>query len=143
MEADFDSVEQKLLTLSKSEVATQFPTFGTVLNTFRDKYQEFKTEINKELEVILPKIRGGGSSQKELTDLVDKYHKSVFNRKTVEDFLSIRTKEIETIENVMDIVDENSDDGITIDDGRNGDKNKCIQVIEMSDGWLIHPNVGQ
>lgn len=123
MEADFESVEGKLRTLSKSDVATQFDRFSKVLNTFRGKYTEFKNEINRELQTILPRIRGGGSSQQDLTDLVDKYHKSVYNRKIVEDFLSIRTKEIETVENIMDI-----DDGIVVDDGNTADGNICTQV---------------
>ena len=137
MEADFSHVKERVNALVQSPVAQQFPTFGKVLNTFLLKYNKFTSDINLELKSILPRVRGGEAAQQELTDLVDRYHKSVFNRKTVEDFLSIRTKEIETIDNIRDLVEE-SDGQIVIDDGRDAQGNKCLQVniIQLSKSIL-------
>ena len=77
------------------------------------------------------KIRGGGSEQAQLTELVNKYTQGGYHKSKVDAFLSVRAKEIETINNILDIV---KDATIIVDDGRSGNGNKCLQV--MSDGNL-------
>ena len=54
-------------------VAVSFPRFSSVLTAFEGKFLEFKNGLNKDLQMILPQIRGGGSQQTELTDLVNRY----------------------------------------------------------------------
>ena len=125
MQADFESIERKIHGLSSSFVAVSFPHFSSVLNAFNIKFSEFKNGLNKELQTLLPKIRGGGSEQAQLTDLVNKYTQGGYHKSKVDAFLSVRAKEIETINNILDIVKGTT---IIVDDGRSGNGNKCIQV---------------
>jgi len=129
MQADFESIERKIHGLSNSFVALSFPHFSSVLNAFHTKFSEFKNGLNKELQTLLPQIRGGGAAQTKLTELVNRYSQGVYEKSRVDVFLSVRTKEIETINNVLDIVKDTS---IVVDDGRSGNGNKCLQDHEVA-----------
>ena len=125
MIADFDYIEKKIHSLLNSFVAVNFPRFSSVLSSLLSKYSEFKHSINKDLQIALPKIRGNEAEQSELLDLLEKYSKSVFHRNNMQLFFNGRTKEIDSIYNILNIVHGTS---IIVDDGHSGSGNKCLQV---------------
>ena len=130
MQADFESIERKINSLSSSFVAVSFPRFSSVLRAFEMNFLEFKNGLNKDLQILLPQIRGGGSAQTELTDLVNRYRQGGYEKGKVDAFLAVRTKEIETVNNVLDIIYGTK---IVVDDGRSGNGNKCLQVKNGND----------
>ena len=125
MVSDFEDIEKKIHNLLNSFVAVNFPRFGSVLGSFLSKFSEFKNAINKDLQIILPKIRGNQAGQEKLIELLQRYSDSVFHKDNVNLFLNGRTKEIQTIYNVLEIVHGTS---IVVDDGRSGTGNRCLQV---------------
>lgn len=125
MVADFEYVEKKIHSLLNSFVAVNFPRFSSVLSSLLSKYSEFKHSINKDLQIALPKVRGSEAEQSELIDLLDKYSSSVYHRDNIQLFFNGRTKEIDSIYNVLNIVHGTS---IIVDDGHSGSGNKCLQA---------------
>ena len=78
---------------------------------------------------MLPGIRGGGENELELTKIINNYQTSPYFYEHVDRFLGVRTRELETIANVLAKAEEGS--SIKIDFGGTGDGNICIQVISL------------
>ena len=78
---------------------------------------------------MLPGIRGGGKNELELTKIINNYQTSAYFYEHVDSFLGVRTRELETIANVLAKAEEGS--SIKIDFGGTGDGNICIQVISL------------
>ena len=125
MVAEFEEVTKRIHTLSNSFVAVNFPRFGSVLSSILSQYSEFKNSINKELQVTLPQIRGNQAGQEKLSELLQLYSNSVYNKFNIGLFFNCRTKEIQSIYNIINIVHGTS---IVVDDGRSGTGNRCLQV---------------
>ena len=123
--ADFEEVTKKIHTLSNSFVGVNFPRFGSILSSLLSQYSEFENGINKDLQITLPLIRGNQAGQQELIGLLERYSDSVYHKSNIQLFLNCRTKEIDSIYNILDIVHGTT---IVVDDGRSGTGNKCLQV---------------
>ena len=130
MQADFRFIEMTIHSLQSTTVATNYPRYSKILTTLKTNFQRFKNGINKEIQEVLPRIRGGGKAEQELTDIVNKYQTSPYHRAHVDNFLGVRRKEIETITNVIEMKTKGSK--IVVEDGRSGVGNKCLQDNEMA-----------
>ena len=130
MQADFRFVEMTIHSLQSSTVATNYPRYAKILTTLKSNFQGFKNGINKNIQDVLPRIRGGGKTEQELTNIISKYQTSPYQRAHMDNFLGVRRKEIETITNVIE--KKTRDSKIVVEDGRSGVGNTCLQDNEMA-----------
>ena len=73
---------------------------------------------------VLPKIRGGGEEEENLTEIMRKYDTSKYSYDFVEKFLDARTRELGTIAHVL----SKARRGVVVDFGNTAEGNACIQV---------------
>ena len=64
-----------------------------------------------------------------MTKIINDYQTSPYFYEHVDNFLGVRTRELDTIANVLAKAEEGS--SITIDFGDTGEGNICIQVISL------------
>jgi hypothetical protein len=76
------------------------------LSTFGGRISEFEADVKKELMELLPKVRSGTAEEKELAVLLKRVDKSSFNKQKLEDWLQIKTQEVEIVKNFVSTLAE-------------------------------------
>ena len=66
----FHVVQMRSADLSKSRVCEYFTSFREQLSKFQEMVNEYKIDFMKKLCNVLPNIRGGGTEERDLADLI-------------------------------------------------------------------------
>ena len=100
----FDEIEKtnlKAKTLLMADSVMRFSPLKMVINTFINKLNKFQLKLKDDLQIILPNIRMGSGSERELIEILTNYRKSPFNYASCNNFLNTRQHEIEMIDHII------------------------------------------
>ncbi|XP_073786283.1 uncharacterized protein isoform X2 [Danio rerio] len=90
--------------LMRDNIATQFPEIKTKLRKFKDLCSEYKTIFQKHLCSLLPSIRGGGTEEQELVNVLNDKERSPFQGALVNKYLQEREREMNVVRSYLDIM---------------------------------------
>ena len=134
MTTSFEDMGSRLKGLSDSKVTQKFKAMKDLINFLTKEHKKFRARITGRIQEVLPKIRGGGAVEEELTDLVNEYDQSPFSKREFEALLNIRKKQIET----MDFLTFDKPDFIIVNFDDSGEGNKCALDNVFVVKFLIH-----
>ena len=98
--------------LIKTKVYDYFPGYQHQLSRFREMINEFRVDFMKQIAAILPRIRGGGSEEGELAELLKRVHQSPFNGNSLPKWLDVKEGEIKVLSQYVDIMEKASGEGL-------------------------------
>ena len=102
---DLKKIDHMTRTLLDTFIGTNFMGMRLTLNYYYNNLEVYILETKKKLGEIIPKVRGGGGEE-DLVNMIQEYIKSAFEYDTASTFLHERTKEINTISHLLDLVDQ-------------------------------------
>ena len=124
MMEDFEKVRKYLRKLKNSNIALDFQRYRAVLLDSEQRYEEERSHFTSELQKLLPTVRSDSKKAGELTDLLEKYKASRYEREQFIGFLDTRQKEIETAEFIIYNPELPSSTYIDLDS--TGDMAECV-----------------
>ena len=124
MMVDFEQVEKVLRRLKSSNLALDFQRYRLVLLDLEKRFEAEKSYFISEMQTLLPKIRSGDADESDLTDLIDDYNSSKYEKEAFMTLLNTRQKEIETAEYI--IYNENLPSNTYVDLDTSGEMASCI-----------------
>ncbi|XP_063049705.1 verrucotoxin subunit beta-like [Engraulis encrasicolus] len=98
---DFNETEMRCNDLLKDTAATTFSAMKEKLQTFMQNCRHYKVEFVQKLGSVLPSIRGGVQEERDLADILKAHEKSPFNSKYLDQWLTKKEKESETINSFL------------------------------------------
>ena len=87
MMEDFEKVRKYLRKLKNSNLAVDFQKYRAVLLDAEQRYEEERSYFTAELQKLLPEMRSDASKKDKLTELLNKYRNSRYERETFTGFL--------------------------------------------------------
>ena len=124
MMVDFEQVEKVLRRLKSSNLALDFQRYRLVLLDLEKRFEAEKSYFISEMQTLLPDIRSGDADDTDLTDLIDEYKASRYEKEVFLALLSTRQKEIETAEYIIYHEDLPSNTYVDLDNS--GDMASCV-----------------
>ena len=124
MMVDFEQVEKVLRRLKNTDLALDFQRYRLVLLDLEKRFEEEKSYFISEMQTLLPNIRSGDADESDLTDLIDDYNSSPYEKEAFMTLLNTRQKEIETAEYI--IYNENLPSNTYVDLDTSGEMASCI-----------------
>ncbi|XP_037837833.1 uncharacterized protein LOC108228238 [Kryptolebias marmoratus] len=94
---DFMELEMRWNDAQKTTAAQQFPQINQKLKGFQEMCSEFRLGFQQDLAKKLPSIRGGGEEEAELAEILKKRHSSPFNKKSLNQWMDCKEREIYTL----------------------------------------------
>ena len=133
---EFEEMNLNMELLLESKVALDYTRVGSLLNSLETRHIGFKHNITKNIQEVLPEIRGGGAAERQLTDLVNKYDISPFAERTFKNMLKTRKREIEVIDSIIEVssVLEN----VKVDIDGSGDGFECGLRKQFMLHYVLH-----
>ena len=109
VQEEFDAlnlIEIRSNDLINTEIYRWFTTLKDQMSHFQRMIQEHKTEFMKRLSAVLPTIRGGGTEEQELADLLGEICKSLFNTRSLEEWIKVKEEEMKVLTQYMKILNK-------------------------------------
>ena len=102
--AFLQNVEMQTNDLSKSEVFDYFTGFRSQISQFQERVAEFKLGFTKQLSTLLPLVRGGGSEERELANILTHMQKSPFSRESITAWLDGKEGDVRALSQYLTII---------------------------------------
>lgn len=100
MEA-YESIQLETIDLEASKPCFHFFDFRQQIRKFRSLIQQFQSEFQQILAVILPEIRGGGAEEAVLLGKIRKIKRSPYDVEKLGTWLDVRRREIATLKSYL------------------------------------------
>ena len=101
MMMDFEKVNKVFRRLKSSKLALDFQSYRAVLLDLEQRFEVARSSFTARIQILIPKIRSKKANATELTDLLQDYNDSPYEREKLIGLLSTRQKEIETAEFIV------------------------------------------
>ena len=98
---DFENVNKVFRRLKSSNLALDFQSYRAVLLDLEQRFEVARSSFTARIQILIPKIRSKKANATELTDLLQDYNDSPYEREKLIGLLSTRQKEIETAEFIV------------------------------------------
>nr|XP_023690582.1 stonustoxin subunit alpha-like [Paramormyrops kingsleyae] len=103
---DFNEIEMQCNDITKRKVTSCFPEIGRKVKSFKDMCLEYKSVFQRSLSSILPSIRGGGTEECVLTNILTKKEQSPFNCNKLKEWLDCKEEEINLLQTYTDMMED-------------------------------------
>ena len=133
---EFDEMSLNMEELIESRAALDYTPVSALLNAIETQLNAFKYNITKNVQEVLPKIRGGGAAEVQLTDLVATYDQSPFAERTFRVLLKTRKREIEVIESIVEV--SSTLPNVKVDIDGSGAAFECGLENEFTLHYVLH-----
>ena len=133
---EFEDMNLNMEFLLESQVALDYTPVGALLNSLETQHIAFKHNITKNIQEVLPKIRGGGAAERQLTDLVNRYDISPYAERTFKNMLKTRKREIEVIDSIIEV--SSALDNVKVDIDGSGDGFECGLRNKFTLHYVLH-----
>ncbi|XP_063819140.1 uncharacterized protein LOC135057172 [Pseudophryne corroboree] len=90
--------------LMRHPTAETFPDVKSKILLFREQCEQFTLTFQKQLAQTLPSIRGGGSEEAALADILTKIKQSPFGKFHITQFLSRKQQEMDTVSSYLKVL---------------------------------------
>ncbi|XP_063049339.1 uncharacterized protein LOC134443508 [Engraulis encrasicolus] len=110
---DLNMMEMRCNDLVEDTAATTFSAMEKKLRTFMQNCRHYKLEFVQKLGSVLPSIRGGRQEESALEDILKAHGKSPFNSKDLDQWLTMKGKESDTIRSFIKQMEKL---GVNLDD---------------------------
>lgn len=101
MMVDFEKVNKVFRRLKSSNLALDFQSYRAVLLNLEKRFEVARSSFTARIQLLIPKIRSKKANATELTDLLQDYNESPYEKEKLISLLSTRQKEIETAEFIV------------------------------------------
>ena len=101
MMMDFEKVNKVFRRLKSSKLALDFQSYRAVLLDLEQRFEVARSTFTARIQLLIPKIRSKKANATELTDLLQDYNDSPYEKEKIIGLLSTRQKEIETAEFIV------------------------------------------
>ena len=101
MMVDFEKVNKVFRRLKSSNLALDFITYRAVILDLEQRFEVARSSFTARIQLLIPKIRSKKANPTELTDLLQDYNDSPYEKEKLTGLLSTRQKEIETAEFIV------------------------------------------
>ena len=98
---DFEEVAKVLRRLKNTRLSLEFQRYRSVLLDLEKRFEVDQSQFKSKIQQLLPKMRAQKANPTELTNLLEEYNKSPYEKETFLALLSARQKEIETAEFII------------------------------------------
>lgn len=102
MMTEIEATKQRATALGSISCIKKYTPIKKILTTFMKELNVYELSVKSHLQTIIPNIRKAGASEKKLENLLLDYTKSPFYTKVAENFLNVREREIEMLNNIID-----------------------------------------
>ncbi|XP_048825998.1 uncharacterized protein LOC125704469 [Brienomyrus brachyistius] len=103
---DFSEIEMQCNDIMKRKVLSYFPEIGRKVKSFKDMCLEYKSVFQRSLSSILPSIRGGGTEECVLANILTKKEQSPFNSNKLKEWLDCKEQEINLLQTYTDMMED-------------------------------------
>ncbi|XP_048825987.1 uncharacterized protein LOC125704464 isoform X2 [Brienomyrus brachyistius] len=103
---DFSEIEMQCNDIMKRKVISYFPEIGRKVKSFKDMCLEYKSVFQRSLSSILPSIRGGGTEECVLANILTKKEESPFNSNKLKEWLDCKEQEINLLQTYTDMMED-------------------------------------
>ena len=93
----FSTMTMRANDLLRNDICSNFVELKSQFQNYQQLINHFKTNFSKDLAAILPKIRGQGAEETDLTKLIESVHASPFNAKDMDKYLKGKRKEMKQL----------------------------------------------
>ena len=121
---DFETVNKMIRKLKNHKLSQDFQSYRAVLLDLEHRFEVFQSKFSSNLQRLLPLIRSGHNNETELTESLEDYNNSPYEKEKILELLGTRQKEIETAEYIIYYPDLPNNTYIDFD--HTGDMSKCI-----------------
>ena len=101
MMVDFEKVNKVFRRIKSSNLALNFQTYKAVILDLEQRFEVARSSFTARIQELIPKIRSKKANPTELTDLLQDYNDSPYEKEKLIGLLSTRQKEIETAEFIV------------------------------------------
>ena len=126
MMMDFNDIEKVMRKLKNTRLALDFQRYRRVLLDLETRFENTRSYFTSQLQTLLPKIRANQADPVELTNLLQEYNNSPYEKEKFLTVLYTRQKEIETAEFMIYHPSLPDTSNLFIDLDATGDMSKCI-----------------
>ncbi|XP_072574574.1 uncharacterized protein [Paramormyrops kingsleyae] len=102
----FNDIEMQCNDITKRKVISCFPEIGRKIKSFKNMCLEYKSVFQRSLSSILPSIRGGGTEECVLTNILTKKEQSPFNSNKLKEWLDCKEQEISLLQVYTDMMED-------------------------------------
>ncbi|XP_072554122.1 stonustoxin subunit alpha-like [Paramormyrops kingsleyae] len=103
---DFNDIEMQCNDVTTRKVISYFPEFDQKIKSFKDMCLEYKSVFQRSLSSILPSIRGGGTEECVLANILTKKEQSPFNSNKLKEWLDCKEQEINLLQLYTDMMED-------------------------------------
>ncbi|XP_072553859.1 interferon-induced very large GTPase 1-like isoform X2 [Paramormyrops kingsleyae] len=103
---DFNEIEMQCNDIATRKVFSYFPEIGRKIKSFKDMCLEYKSVFQRSLSSILPLIRGGGTEECVLANILTKKEQSPFNSNKLKEWLDCKEEEINLLQVYTDMMED-------------------------------------
>ena len=97
----FHKLQMQCNDLIKTEVSTNFPAIQKQLSYFQEMLIAYKSNIVKQLGVLLPQVRGGESQEADMTKILRANEVSPFGKQKMLSWLSKKEREVNVLSSYL------------------------------------------
>uniref|UniRef100_A0A3B3Q7U0 Uncharacterized protein n=1 Tax=Paramormyrops kingsleyae TaxID=1676925 RepID=A0A3B3Q7U0_9TELE len=103
---DFNEIEMQCNDITTRKLISYFPEFDRKIKSFKDMCLEYKSVFQRSLSSILPLIRGGGTEECVLANILTKKEQSPFNSNKLKEWLDCKEQEINLLQVYTDTMED-------------------------------------
>ncbi|XP_072553867.1 uncharacterized protein [Paramormyrops kingsleyae] len=102
----FTEIEMQCNDITKRKVISYFPDVRKKVKSFKNMCLEYKSVFQSSLSSILPSIRGGGTEECVLANILTKKEQSPFNSNKLKEWLDCKEEEINLLQVYTDMMED-------------------------------------
>uniref|UniRef100_A0A3B3Q7K6 Uncharacterized protein n=1 Tax=Paramormyrops kingsleyae TaxID=1676925 RepID=A0A3B3Q7K6_9TELE len=102
----FTEIEMQCNDITKRKVISYFPDVRKKVKSFKNMCLEYKSVFQRSLSSILPSIRGGGTEECVLANILTKKEQSPFNSNKLKEWLDCKEEEINLLQVYTDMMED-------------------------------------
>uniref|UniRef100_A0A3B3Q9Z9 Fibronectin type-III domain-containing protein n=1 Tax=Paramormyrops kingsleyae TaxID=1676925 RepID=A0A3B3Q9Z9_9TELE len=102
---DFNEIEMQCNDIMKRKIVAHFPEIGKKMKSFKDMCLEYKSVFQRSLSSILPLIRGGGTEECVLANILTNKEQSPFQSNKLKEWLDCKEEEINLFQLYTDMME--------------------------------------
>ena len=133
---EFEEMSLNMELLLESQVVLDYTRVAALLNSLKTQHIAFKHNIIKNIQDVLPDIRGGVVAEQQLTDLVNMYDMSPYTERTFRNLLKTRKREIEVIDSIIEV--SSILDNVKVDIDGSGEGFECGLRNQFTLHYVLH-----
>ncbi|XP_048825982.1 interferon-induced very large GTPase 1-like [Brienomyrus brachyistius] len=103
---DFNEIEMQCNDIKTRKVIKYFPKIDKKVKFFKDMCLEYKSVFQSSLSRILPSIRGGGTEECVLANILKNKEQSPFNSNKLKEWLDCKEQEINLLQTYTDMMED-------------------------------------